>query len=312
MNGKPCCTPVQDSNPYTAPDSGPTGTEYPHVASSEGRLPREDFRQIPHGPFRMGSSGPEIWPGDGEDPVREVEQDTFHISAFTVTNAQFGAFVEATGYRTDAENFGSSFVFTPNIDSKANAGRDVRQVPDLEWWSEVKKASWKRPCGGKSTLKGMERHPVVHVSYRDAGAFCTWSGTRLPSEAEWEKAARGGLEGMLYPWGNELEPGGKARCNIFRGNSFPDQPRAGKRPFTCPVDRYPPNGFGLFNCSGNVWEWVDSAPGTSSSEPQHLQKGGSYLCHHSYCDRYRLSARTRGPDENATCHAGFRVVLEKA
>lgn len=298
MDGKPCCSP-----------DGADRADGRHVGpaiKAAGRpvIPESHWREIPAGTFTMGSSGPEVWPGDGEDPAREVTTDAFRISAFAVTNDQFAEFVAETGHVTDAQRFGTSFVFVPFLDGKARE-KDLDPHPRLAWWGLARNASWRRPWGGKSTVKQLGNYPVVQVSWNDAMAYCEWSGTRLPTEAEWEKAARGGTGGALYPWGDELEPEGRQAANIWRGQ-FPDAPSGRRYERLCPVDAFAPNGYGLHNCAGNVWEWTSSE--SEFAAEKKIQKGGSFLCHHSYCDRYRLSARITSPPDNSTCHGGFRVV----
>jgi sulfatase modifying factor 1 len=259
-----------------------------------------------------------IFPGDGEAPVRTVTLSPFAISAHTVTNAQFAAFVALTGYRTDAERAGSSFVFAGFL---ADAARDAVRgvVADTPWWAEVGGASWHAPEGPGSSIAERDDHPVVHVSHRDALVFCTAYGLRLPTEAEWEFAARGGLDQCRYPWGDELLPDGRWHCNIWQG-VFPEHNTAADGfAATCPVDTFAPNGYGLFNMVGNVWEWCNDwftarAAPESASDPRgpaagtsRVMRGGSYLCHESYCFRYRVAARSPTAPDTSTGHLGFRV-----
>ena len=259
------------------------------------------------GDFLMGAEDPDGFPEDGEGPVRDAHVDAFAISAHAVTNEQFAAFVEATGHVTRAERFGWSFVFAGLLPDDFPDTRAVARAP---WWRQVAGAHWRHPEGPQSSLEGRLDHPVVHVAWTDARAYCRWTGTRLPSETEWEYAARGGLEGVRFPWGDELTPGGQHRCNIWQG-SFPDHNTLEDGYLaTAPVDAFEPNGFGLHNTSGNVWEWCadwfDAAakPGPGRGK---VIRGGSYLCHHSYCNRYRVAARSRNTPESTTGHMGFRV-----
>lgn len=268
----------------------------------------------------MGSDDPAHFAEDGEGPVREVSVGRFAISAYTVTNAQFGDFVRETGYTTEAERLNWSFVFEGLLPETIRSR--VTTVPsDTPWWRPVSRAYWAQPEGPGSTVLERLDHPVVHVSWNDAQAFCAWSGTRLPSEAEWEFAARGGRNGSLYPWGDELTPGGEHRCNIWQGrfpvhNSAEDGYQG-----TAPVHAFAPNGYGLYNVAGNVWEWCEDSFSpryhqiTPDRDPVHLDggptkslRGGSFLCHASYCNRYRVAARSSNTAASASSNIGFRVV----
>ena len=251
---------------------------------------------VPAGPFLMGYDGPLANPGEGEGPVRRVELPSYRISPTTVSNEQFAAFVRATGHVTEAERTGWSFVFQAQV-AEVSAVRG--RVAGAEWWHAVDGASWRTP-GGPGTDADPD-HPVVHVSAFDAEAYCDWTGTRLPTEQEWERAARGGLEGAVYPWGDELEPG---LCNIWEGE-FPV--RHAGRIGTVPVSAYLPNGLGLYQPAGNVWEWTASA-WTPDDPARRVRRGGSYLCHASYCNRYRVAARDSSHPGDTTGNIGFRVV----
>jgi len=282
---------------------------------------------LPATSFHMGSVSPEAWDTDGEGPVREVEVGPYYIDACAVTNRQFGAFVSETGYVTDAERFGWSFVFRGHLSAKyARRLAETRAVVGLEWWLSVPGACWDRPLGERSNLKGLYDHPVVHVTWNDAVAYCRWAGKRLPTEAEWECAARGEFDQLPYAWGEMLTPGGRHCCNIWQGR-FPEQD-TGDDGFrgTCPVDTYAANGHGIFNCCGNVWEWTndwfcptfhaEDRPDTrrhpfGPPEGQRkVQKGGSFLCHRSYCNRYRVSARTGNTPDSSAANAGFRCLRD--
>ena len=265
----------------------------------------------------MGAHDPAAHPADGEGPVREVLLDGFEIDAFAVSNARFKAFVAATGYVTEAERFGWSIVFSGFVDDPDHR---LRTLPASPWWKQVFGACWHAPEGSASSIDGRENHPAVHISYADAQAYCAWSAARLPTEAEWECAARGGLVQQRYPWGNDLTPDGQHRCNIWQG-TFPRENLAEDGyAGTAPVDVYQANGFGLHNVVGNTWEWCqdwfspDHHARASLDNPQgppkghaRVIRGGSYLCHDSYCFRYRVSARSSVPPDTSTGHLGFRI-----
>jgi len=305
-----CCSPSRT-------DADPAAANREVPPSPMPLPPGLEMVPLGGGRFRMGSEDG-IFPADGEAPVRAVTLSAFAISAHAVTNAQFAAFVAATGYRTDAERARSSFVFARFV---APDARDaVRgRVTGTPWWAEVEGASWRAPEGPGSSIDGRDDHPVVHVSHGDALAFCAAHGLRLPREAEWEFAARGGLEQCRYPWGEELMPDGHWRCNVWQG-SFPKHNTVEDGfAATAPVDAFAPNGYGLFNMVGNVWEWCSdwfsdrpqARPARDPAGPaggtSRVIRGGSYLCHQSYCFRYRVAARSFNTPDSSTAHAGFRV-----
>ena len=275
-----------------------------------------DMVELPGGAFLMGSEDPDARREDGEGPVREETVGAFSIAATTVTNAEFAAFVKAAGYRTEAEDFGWAYVFRGLL-SKARQRRfqDAQAVPDAPWWLAVDGACWRKPEGPGSNLNGRMHHPVVQVSWHDALAYCRWANKRLPTEAEWEYAARGGLVGKRLPWGDELQPNGKHRCNVWQG-SFPQHNSVADGYFgTAPAKSYRRNGYGLYNMAGNVWEWCQddyvARHGAGSADhfgngENKVLKGGSYLCHDSYCNRYRVAARYANSADTATGNIGFR------
>ena len=275
---------------------------------------------VPAGSFQMGSEDAFAYPDDGEGPVREVELSAFWIDARVVTNAEFDAFVTDAAYVTEAERFGWSFVFAGLLPDAFEPTQGVAQAP---WWRKVEGASWRRPEGPHSSVDGRDAHPVVHVSWSDAAAYAAWAGKRLPTEAEWERAARGGLELKAFPWGDELEPGGEHHMNVWQGEFPSRNSLADGYLGTAPADAFPPNGYGLHNATGNVWEWTSDwfhpsfRPRDRRRDPKgpprgtnKVKKGGSYLCHHSYCRRYRVAARQGSTPDSSTGNVGFRCVRD--
>ena len=263
-----------------------------------------------------------ILPDDGEKPARWVRVKPFLMDRATVTVDRFAEFVSETGYVTEAETFGWSYVFHAALD---DAGRYDR-LPGAEWWCAVPGASWYAPEGEGSTLDGRGDHPVVHVSWNDARAFSIWAGGRLPTEAEWEYAARGGLEHKRFPWGDrEPDDTGFLPCNIWQGEFPTVNTVADGHLLTAPARSYEPNGYGLLNTVGNVWEWTSDTFRIRSLRKQaklakdaaaanrrtlYVLKGGSYLCHRSYCYRYRVAARTGNTPDSSTAHTGFRLAYD--
>jgi formylglycine-generating enzyme required for sulfatase activity len=280
-----------------------------------------------------------FWMGDGEFPDALPEHlvyvDGFWMDKHEVTNAEFARFVEATGYQTIAERplDPQEFPTVPPEDLKP--GSIVFKPPvapvsldnHLQWWTYVPGANWRHPEGPASTIEGRENHPAVHIAWHDAVAYAQWAGKRLPTEAEWEVAARGGLDRAHYCWGNELREGGKWRSNIWQGN-FPNENTAGDGfRATAPVGSFPAGGYGLSDMSGNVWEWCSdwyrpdyyllspqrNPPGPGSSfdplepgTPKRVQRGGSFMCADMYCKRYVPGARGKGEPSSAAGHIGFR------
>lgn len=312
-----CCTPGREQQQ--------TEELIPHKTDSccaKKQKQHASMIRLEGGLFRMGTEDAEGFPQDGEGPVREVFVSPFYIDPYAVTNADFAAFVDATGYKTEAERYGNSFVFHLLLTSEQRADRST-SVPQTPWWHVIQGADWSHPEGPLSNLEGRMEHPVVHVSWHDAEAYCRWAGKRLPTEAEWEYAGRGGLEQARYPWGNELTPEGRHMCNIWQGQ-FPMHNEALDGYIgTAPVHSFEPNGYGLYNMAGNVWEWCSDwfDPRYHVKSSQHnptgpsqgharSMRGGSYLCHHSYCNRYRVAARNKNTPDSSSGNTGFRCVID--
>lgn len=303
-----CCSPSREGEPQVTSNEKTPATAVFSFASVA----------IPGGSFSMGTDDPRGYPDDGEGPVHTVAVAGFQLGQHTITNEQFNNFVLATGHQTTAEVFGNSFVFAGLLPDDFAPTRGVASAP---WWREVEGADWRHPEGPHSDINDRSDHPVVHVSWFDANAFCTWSGSRLPTEAEWERAARGGREGHHFPWGDEREPGGTHLMNVYQGR-FPERDLgedgwAG----TSPVGSFEPNDFGLYEMTGNVWEWCSDwfdptyyreSPAENPAGPgegtARTMRGGSYLCHESYCWRYRVDSRSANTPDSTSGNTGFRVV----
>ncbi|MGD6959120.1 formylglycine-generating enzyme family protein [Rossellomorea aquimaris] len=282
----------------------------------------EELINLPGGKFLMGTDEKIGYPNDGEGPLRTVFVKPFAIDRYSVTNNQFQEFIDETGYVTEAERFGWSFVFHLLVSEKVKK-RVVNSVKETPWWFVVEGAYWKQPEGPDSSIVDRMDHPVIHVSWNDAHAYCQWSGKRLPTEAEWEYAARGGLISKRFPWGDDLLLNGGHQCNIWQGE-FPITNTAEDGYIsTAPVHTYSPNGFGLYNVSGNVWEWCGDwftnkhpkakemiNPNGPDKGVAKIMKGGSYLCHQSYCNRYRVAARTSNTPDSSTGNIGFRCAAD--
>lgn len=272
---------------------------------------------IPGGWFEQGEPHLATYEGDG-DHLRPAQVRPFLLAATAVTNRDFAAFVDATGHRTTAERCGWSFVFAALLPDDFPP---TRGVVGAEWWRLVDGARWNHPEGPQSTLRDRWDHPVVHVSHHDARAYCQWTGTRLPTEVEWERAAKAGTT-TTWPWGDDREPAGQHRMNVFQGRFPAADTGADGWIGTCPVDAYEPNPYGLWNLVGNVWEWTSSpftvgrpghccGPDTSTSSARLTTKGGSYLCHESYCNRFRPSGRMGTTPDTTTGNIGFRCAADQ-
>ncbi|SLM99274.1 formylglycine-generating enzyme family protein [Brevibacterium yomogidense] len=309
--------------PAAGETAGPPAALLERLTAAAGSDLR--FAGLPGGSFRMGAEDALAYPADGEGPVRSARVAPFAIATTTVTTAQFAAFVKETGHRTDAEVLGTSLVFSGLLPAEVRAAAPA--VLATPWWREVAGATWFQPEGpGSSVVAATDAearsgaaievtdscgpsadraaHPVTHVSQRDALAYAEWVGARLPTETEWEYASRGGLDQQPYPWGAQREPGGEVRMSTFPGQ-FPDGPTGPVG--TVAADAFPPNGYGLHNTTGNVWEWTVSTFG--DDDPRPVLRGGSYMCHASYCRRYRTSARTAASADTSLGHTGFRLAV---
>ena len=311
-----CCTPSRVANTT----GGPAAAQPPGLLSPTPVVsaPRARFGAAK---TFVGTAGPVI-PEDGE-AIRRVTLRAFELELTAVTNARFSAFVAATGYVTEAERFGWSPVFRGLLPPGAAFVPSAGPTP---WWVRVDGACWNAPEGPLSDIAGRMDHPVVQVSWNDANAFAGWAGGRLPSEAEWEHAARGGLRDPRFPWGDD-EPDDRTnlRCNIWQGE-FPALNTAADGYLgTSPADAFAPNGAGLFSMAGNVWEWTADAFRIRSLSRQaklrneqgakagdKVVKGGSFLCHRIYCYRYRIAARSSMSAESSTSNAGFRLAFDAA
>ncbi|HTC48284.1 MAG TPA: formylglycine-generating enzyme family protein [Candidatus Aquilonibacter sp.] len=340
---------AQDATPQSTPMQCDTGVSRHslHAAAlvdttdvvankSDDHDSRTGMVWIPGGRFWMGTDHME-----DAQPVHQVEVKGFWMDRTDVTNEEFARFVKATGYVTIAERPLDPKEF-PNLAPNELAAGSVVFTPPanpisldnpLAWWKFVRGANWRHPQGPNSDLTGKEKYPVVHIAWPDAAAYAKWAGKRLPTEAEWEFASRGGRDRQNYPWGNELNPKGKWMANTFQGH-FPDHnTSADGYAGVAPVASFPPNDFGLYDMSGNVWQWVSdwyrpdyyaqlrgadvaiNPQGPSDSfDPQEpgvhkrVQKGGSFLCTDQYCERYMPGARGKGDPETGTNHLGFRCV----
>lgn len=314
----------------------------------------EGMARIPGGEFSMGAADPRQAEHGGHDPmsdtrpIHRVALAPFWMDATEVTNEQFARFVKATGYVTVAERRPTREEFptapAENLVAGSVVFTPVAQAVPLDdhyrWWSYVRGADWRHPLGPRSSVKGREKHPVVHVAYEDAEAYARWAGKRLPTEAEWEFAARGGLSGKLYPWGDELKPAGRWAANIYEGR-FPVQgAETAEDGYSglAPVASFPPNAYGLYDVAGNAWEWVsdwyrpdyyaalaaqgpvavdphgpaDSFDPAEPGQPKRVQRGGSFLCTEQYCTRYMLGTRGKGEVRTGSNHVGLRCARSPA
>jgi formylglycine-generating enzyme len=343
----PAAAPPLDVAPSTFAATIPNAGAQPATAP-------EGMQWIPGGEFSMGANDP---PGKDANevgmqatrdsrPVHRVYVDEFWMDRTEVTNAQFAAFVAATKHVTVAEKPVDADELPDSTPEQRAPGSAVYTRTDgpvplddaLQWWRWVRGANWRHPEGPGSTLAGRETHPVVHIAWEDAAAFCAWAGKRLPTEAEWEFAARGGLTGKAYPWGDEFLPGGRWMTNAWQGH-FPDHNTASDGYLeTAPVASFPANGYGLYDMAGNVWEWISdwyrpdyyaqlAALGATARNPEgppdsfdpgepgaakRVHRGGSFLCTEQYCSRYMVGTRGKGEVRSGTNHLGFRCARRAA
>jgi sulfatase modifying factor 1 len=318
----------------------------PSGSSADARPQRLSMEWIPGGTFTMGSDRHYR----EEAPTHAVTVGGFWVDRWPVTNALFRQFVEETGFVTQAEIAADPAQY-PGADPALLVPASVVFVKPVtrvdlrnhfNWWAYVRGADWRHPRGPTSSIEGLDDHPVVHVGFDDATAFATWAGKELPTEAEWEFAARGGLESAEYAWGAELEPDGKPMANYWQGEFPIENLRNDGYEWTSPVASFPPNGWGLYDMIGNVWEWTtdwylpqhepqssktglhaccsgaDVAarersfdPSMALPIPRKVMKGGSFLCAPNYCRRYRPAARMPQAIDTSTCHLGFRCIVRK-
>jgi len=337
---------------------GPAAPERPHIVAGDGQRGPQGMVWVPAGEFLMGSNHKLAQPN--ERPAHKVRVHGFWMDQHHVTNAEFRRFVEATGYVTTAERKPDWATLSVQLPPGTPRPPDSALVPGAmvfvgtsgpvplqdysAWWRYVPGADWRHPRGPDSSIAGKDDHPVVQVSYEDAQAYARWAGKRLPTEAEWEFAARGGLEQATYSWGDQFAPGGRQMANVWQGQQGQPFPvvsaKAGGALGTSRVGTFPPNGYGLSDMTGNAWQWVadwyradqfqrearagrvvenpagppdawdPDDPGVPAAAPRRVTRGGSFLCNEDYCLSYRPSAR-RGTDPfNSMSHLGFRLVMD--
>ncbi len=310
VTAKTCCTPSSGRD-VSKSDDAP-------LPETSSKVPAITTCKIPGGPALQGTDRPVI-DADEESPCRSKTVKPFLMMQTTVTNELFAAFINDTGYETDADRYGWSYVFAPD---RAGSSEDANSLTASNWWRREDGANWRLINGPGSESDWHADHPVVHVTWNDASAFASWAGGRLPTELEWEHAARGGQSDVVFPWGNR-EPNDTdfQPCNIWQGR-FPNLNIA-RDGFvaTAPAKSFAANGYGLHNMCGNVWEWIaqpmklrgrgkDGKAFAKMMRGTRLLKGGSFLCHKSYCFRYRIAARTGNTPDTSTAHQGFRVAFD--
>ncbi|KAF1710696.1 sulfatase-modifying factor 1 [Pseudoxanthomonas kalamensis DSM 18571] len=342
--------PTAEANAAPATQADGFEPTVPNMAPAPGPAP-EGMVWIPGGEFSMGAADPlgrdanivGMQATTDSRPIHRVAVDGFWMDATEVTNRQFARFVQATGHVTVAERAPSAKDFPDAPPENLVAGSVVFSPPDHEvpldsfyrWWSYVRGADWRHPLGPDSNIEGHQDYPVVHIAYEDAEAYARWAGKRLPTEAEWEFAARGGLSGALYPWGNEFLVDGKYMANTHQGHFPNEDTHADAHGGIAPVAQFPANGYGLYDVAGNVWEWTSDwyrpdyyrdlaaagvardPHGPDSSHdpdepgiPKRVHRGGSFLCTEQYCSRYMIGTRGKGEPSSGTNHLGFRLVQD--
>jgi len=292
------------------PDIGQRLVDLIQHEESEEEL-QQQMSLIPEGEYKIGTKQP-IFASDHENE-RKVYVNQFYMDKYQVSNADFENFVIETGYITEAQEFGDSFVFQSFVEDDVKEKYKDFRVAAAPWWYKINGTSWIHPEGTGSNINDRMNHPVVHVSYKDATEYCKWRNKRLPSEAEWEVACRGGREGKLFPWGNKLMPNGEHWMNIWQGE-FPET-NTGNDGYIGrnPVDKFKQNKYEIYNIVGNVWEWTSDLwdeKEDGQPNPNRVRKGGSYLCHESYCYRYRCAARSQNTEDSSADNLGFRCVKD--
>ncbi len=312
--GSDCCTPpvFRDGGGFVVREE--TCGRAPNAVDAGSAIA---LRTIPGGRAVLGTDRP-IIALDEEGPRRTKQLKPYRMMETAVTNAMFESFVQDTNYVTEAERFGWSFVFHRNVSPEVP---ETQRVVTALWWCKVEGANWRLVTGPGSETDWNRDHPVVHVTWNDAREFARWAGGRLPTEAEWEHAARGGLGDVPFPWGErQPDDDGFFPCNIWQGRFPEENTGADGYLATAPARSFKPNGFGLYNMCGNVWEWTSEPMKLRSLSRRaretakrmagaKLLKGGSFLCHRSYCFRYRIAARTGTTPDSSTSHQGFRLVF---
>ena len=330
-NKKVCCVPRRKGLGLNTTVDSPEQTIKSLAGSKDGMI------QVEAGKYSIGFEGPEAWESDGEGPVREITLDNYWLDQTAVSNAQFAEFIDDTGYVTQSETFGWAHVFIGQLsNSKQRKLRESNTVRGLQWWYAIEGAYWRKPEGPGSTIKKRMDHPVVSISWNDATAYASWAGKRLPTEAEWERAARGGLERKPFAWGDVFAPQGEDvwMANIWQGLWPYENTSEDGFAYTAPVKSFPPNAYGLYDMAGNVWEIVadryhpkaysqridgainPTGPNAYSLSqlrqrlPTYVTRGGSFLCSDGWCSGYQPGSRQALENDSPAHHTGFRCVKD--